>query len=485
MNNLYECRNDRQSFGSKKFIPKETIERLSRLSMPDSTLPGETDIITASTVSIEEQLQILRNENYCPILLYKSSKDPGTFNEQLIFEDDYLFVLGIQTKEQLSYLEKYAKKIVFIDVSEYYTLRRLSVITLKVLNENDVLLPVAHLITSSREVYHLEAFFYEMKSRCSDDLECHIIMGDDSGLEYMAFQKVFGENIVHVICKWHLHRSWCLKIREEQRSEEQQQQVYLSLVSLLEEKDTQRFEMMITDFVKTFDSSFPNFVLYFINTYSVNPKSWASCYRTNIAYANYDFALYQHRFQKQLRVNKKAKDNNETVGQLLDLLLKIEQKDYIKQILPMTIVSTTNVLLEHVAGINIPSDCIEEDKLTWTLNFDGSTVKVELRSDVCRLDFCVGKCLDFVCFGLCEHLYRCSCKCSIKLCKHMHKIHSLRIGLHSINDVLVVDPEQREIQAQIQIKLNQLSELILNEECSTVALVEINKQLDLAIEKFK
>ena len=48
---------------------------------------------------------------------------------------------------------------------------------------------------------------------------------------------------------------------------------------------------------------------------------------------------------------------------------------------------------------------------------------VTWKADICEMDFCRERCLKLTCFGLCGHLYACSCDASpITPCSHVHKV---------------------------------------------------------------
>ena len=64
------------------------------------------------------------------------------------------------------------------------------------------------------------------------------------------------------------------------------------------------------------------------------------------------------------------------------------------------------------------------------------------------------RCCHVACKGLCQHIYTCNCQDRNKLCKHIHKVHSLNVRVYEeINfDELVIEPKLFHQQDQIEVK---------------------------------
>lgn len=434
VNDCYESRDNRQCLVSKKYIPRSSIERLQKTAQMSVSL--DNNIPVTEDVNIHDKIEALMKEDYSPVLLYKpcdSTAAVTTQNDDFLHETNDLFLLGIQTKEQKLFFENFCAKIVFIDISENVTLQRYSLITLKVLNDVNIAVPVAHLLTNSKDSFVVEVFFKELKESSSCGENCKVVMTDVTSNMFKTFANVFNSDCHHLVCKWHLLKDWCTKICEEEQTDEAQRDIYFAMYGLLAEKNEEAFKGLMNKLIETYTADFPVFIDWFLSKYSQIEQCWASCYREELPYSNYDFALYQDCFQKQIKCNKKTRLKTDTVKQLLDLFLHIEQTYFMKQVFPAVTVES-NIIVEHTAGLEIMDSCIDESFLSWTVTTQECAATVKLLSEVCDIDFCTGKCLEVFCFGLCSHLYRCSCKIKVKPCRHIHKVHSRRIGLQNIFD---------------------------------------------------
>ena len=525
INNL--SRENRSDINNKRLISTDIIEKLRSLHCADNVAPVISDRknIQASD-DLHKTIDKLSKETYCPIFVYKAVGMRATIhssNNDCLLIDNNVFLLGIQTKEQNRYFNLFCN-ILFVEVSEYYTSDKLSITTIKVLNEKEEIIPVVHFVTNTQEFQIMITFFAELRLRCSVDWKCDVLMSDGN-VDYVAFESVFGKHTQHVICKWHLHKIWGIKIQEENTEDvDEQRKIYFSLIALLEARNVSVFKIMCENFIKIFEKYFPKFTEYFITNYLNNVKIWASCYRYTNPYAFYDFVIYQNMFSRKIRGNKKANDYYETVEQLLLLLLKIEQKNYTKITYP-TFENRSNIVIEHNNSLNITDECVKcvatvdqnvNDKNSkWIINDNDLSYEVEIELEICKIDFCVEKCLELSCFGLCCHLYKCTCRNKFKLCRHLHKVHSLRvaplIGLYDPMTNIVEDTEkdvnidnssilgenicnmvekktvheklvvEGSLTESIKQKLTQLSHLVDSEQCSCDTLENVNMGLDQII----
>ena len=58
---------------------------------------------------------------------------------------------------------------------------------------------------------------------------------------------------------------------------------------------------------------------------------------------------------------------------------------------------------------------------------------------VCFNEHCFEKCHEISCIGLCSHMYQCTRKDKDSLCKHINKLHSLRV--QQFQDLSFSSPE--------------------------------------------
>ena len=325
-------------------------------------------------------------------------------------------------------------------------------------------------------------------------------MTADDNTGWSAFSSVFGNEAHHLLCKWHVHRSWRRKLHSLLPKEREfQNEIYQAMVVLLEERDSTKFKAMSLAFVSTYVAVSEEFVRYFQEFYLNRPEKWAMCYR-NFPHANTDTNMFVESFHNRLKTYYMKRKRGRRLDDLVNLLLTIEEDDFWRHRLDMMYgkderaKTTTN---RHKSGLKIEDDdvlkvapsvwevrsqrksgvrsearnentmsCLDDDESDGEYNIkpemagksdaqddqDGDRElrndpelsfpvhRVELKRDQCRDDFCFTRCLELSCLGLCGHLYQCSCLDVSLMCKHIHKVHSVRLRnnearrIHQFND---------------------------------------------------
>ena len=80
-------------------------------------------------------------------------------------------------------------------------------------------------------------FFETIKERYGENFIIGAPMTDDDNAGWSAFSKVFGDKIHHLLCKWHVHRSWRRKLQSLlPHNRDLQIELYLAVVVLMNEK---------------------------------------------------------------------------------------------------------------------------------------------------------------------------------------------------------------------------------------------------------
>ena len=117
-------------------------------------------------------------------------------------------------------------------------------------------------------------------------------MTDDDNSEWSAFSKAFGNDIRHLLCKWHIHRTWKRRLQSLLPHDvDLQIEIYRALVVLMDEKNENDFKKMANNFIEIYKSKCKKFIDYFIEKYMNRPEVWAMCYR-NFPHANTDTNMY-------------------------------------------------------------------------------------------------------------------------------------------------------------------------------------------------
>ena len=467
--NLRENRGERFAPSKRQFVTLVNIKTIAkRMNIKE---PGISKNFFLEPEPLTIQIQKLLDETHQPVLLFKeqgSKIEVGPEEIDNVAGSHDLSLIAFQTKEQQEMFIKHASKIVFIDITEAIITPNQYVISLKVLDEYNKGYPVAYLISNSRDETVLFYFFREVQNRVlTENVQVNAVMTENSCNEYYAFRSVFGEDVKHLLCKWNLHRAWCQKIHEECAGDEAlQQELYFIFVTMLEEMDLTKFESIATEFVNNYQPRCSNFITFFMTNYLSQPEVWASCYRNN-PLADCDEILYADRLHE--RIKKEIKNNRrvKSLDDMLDMLLRFEHEDYFNRGLNLMLNPPEPHLIqsEHVLGMKINNEAVVENHSAenrWLVktskrdpadlqNIKEETFTVTWQADVCEKDFCRERCLKLNCFGLCGHLYECSCDGDpVTPCRHIHKIHSLRIGVSQFQNT---GEEQKDLVPGMQIPL--------------------------------
>lgn len=448
--NLRETRGERFAPSKRQFVTLVNIKTIAKRMQIKEAGPSKQFALDPDPYAI--QVQKLVDETYNPVLLYKDQGvtievGPQEIEKAISNGLETLLLIGIQTKEQKDMFVKHCHKLVLIDITDDIVAPTQYIITVKVLDEYNKGYPVAFLLSNSKEETVLFYFFREMQNRVQDvELKINSVMTENSCNEYYAFRSVFGEQVKHLLCKWNLHRAWCQKIHEECVGDEAlQQELYFIFVTMLEEHDLQKFESIATEFVSNYQARCGNFIQFFMSNYLSQPEVWASCYRNN-RYSDCDEILYGDRLHERIKKEMKNNQQVRSVDDLLDLVMKFEHEDYFNRGLNLMLNPPEGdlVLSEHALGLKIKNSFVVENYtadnrwLVKTLKKDTSDLQtfkeeshiVTWKADICEKDFCRERCLKLTCFGLCGHLYHCSCDSTpVTPCSHIHKVHSMRIGV--------------------------------------------------------
>ena len=151
-------------------------------------------------------------------------------------------MLGIMTKQQLSMLYKQASEIICLDSTHCTNQYDFKLITLVVPDEFGHGYPVGYFISNKEDTkslyYFFEAIKQSVEKQFGGTLPVNALMTDDDNAGWNAFKQVFGENVPHFLCKWHIYRTWLRKLREFIPLDKQlQSEVFINLVVLTEEKN--------------------------------------------------------------------------------------------------------------------------------------------------------------------------------------------------------------------------------------------------------
>lgn len=484
-----EAVNSPSSSVQKVFIEKHKIKYLQqKLNLPQI----KTD--KTDKVPIEIRLQSITTEDFNPLLLYKPPLTDPAYPDVLSKSD---FIMAIQTKEQSKLFQKYANGIVLMELAHPSTFIPYHILTVKVIDEIKQAYNVAHLITATKDEEIALNFFVEMKSRCSGkDLEINLVMTtlDVYGVE--SFQSTFGTNIQFIYSKWHFHKLLFSKLSSDCPNEEElRHQVYFTLVALIEQREVENFKVIASDFFHSYKTKCLSIVTFMAELYLSQPEKWALCFR-NPEFHHCDSFMHINTTLQMVKACIGNFKDQVSVNTILHNLLDVDQSLYLKQMCRQQLVEIFPS--SHVISLSIPDDDLKKVSDTqWLVSHNNETLEVNWNSEGCPEEFCPIRCLELLCFGLCQHMYLCNCRSdALDICSHIHKVHSFEMGVShcqktegGVSTVLTKNTtfklygqqqsgQQTTSETKIKENISFLQSFIANSKPSEDVLREINKTLD-------
>ena len=222
-----------------------------------------------------------------------------------------------------------------------------------------------------------------------------------------------------------------------------QSEVFINLEVLTEEKNLAKFWSMSVKFKESYKNKCKEFVEFFDTHYLNRSANWAMSSR-QFAHAKTDTNMYIESFHNRLKTFYMNKRLNKRLDDLIKILLIIEEEDHWRHRKQMLYESGRNMQKQtsrHKRGIKIKDIDVEQvSESKWNIKSQTSSndddddddentemYEAYMKHTDCFEDLCFTRCLEIGCCNLCSHMYECSCPDTANLCKHIHKIQSLRV----------------------------------------------------------
>lgn len=178
------------------------------------------------------------------ILVYKPqglNTIVGNSNLDVMTNSASLFALGIQRDRQFLQLkEGSADRVLCIDATHCTNQYKFYLINLVISDCYGKGYPVGHFITNFMTYEVLKSLFSNIMSK-HPDLSVSYIMTDDDPAMYKAAMTVFGKNAKHMLCKWHIERSWQKQLGIKIKSKIFREKIYKELKKLLHIRQRDKF----------------------------------------------------------------------------------------------------------------------------------------------------------------------------------------------------------------------------------------------------
>ncbi|XP_065642691.1 uncharacterized protein LOC136074313 [Hydra vulgaris] len=200
-------------------VTVNTVYRDLRESFGDRQNRNDEDaVLTKSRLLTKKNISVinraLKSEDFNSILVYKPQGQQTVIGLKVYNNIDLnkdSFVIGIQTKHQLSMFKKRSSQIVCIDATHCTNQYAFPLVTLLVRDDFKRGYPVAFLISNHADEQIITPFLEEIKRRCNHSVKVNAVMTDDDFSGWNSFNNVFGD-VRHLLCKWHVKRAWRNKL---------------------------------------------------------------------------------------------------------------------------------------------------------------------------------------------------------------------------------------------------------------------------------
>jgi len=363
-----------------------------------------------------------------PVLIFKPAggavvAGPETAN---VLPEE-IFILGIQTKDQLEMTKKLCKSLI-IDVNcdvTHYGCKLLTVFGVDDMNRG---YPLAHYISSNMDELVLKQFFCALREKCPYlRISALLTEGFDPRVINAARTGLGDDSIQHFVCIWSFLKDLQRKLHAKIEDGALVSSMFEDLCELVLAKTEAVFAENLSEFRSKYSESHPAFMRYF-NCICIPKKTkWALCFRETS-----HTVLYAQSFHNTLKSTYVKQELSKGLETLLQLLLQTEEDYYSKRHSTgiFTSPSRRAIINDNVKVRHSKASALTEVKQViknrlWAVsskNCDKVHQVVSCNTVCTNPNDCFIRCAD--CTDLCVHLYLCTCKDQNPLCKHIHKIHS-------------------------------------------------------------
>ena len=207
-------------------------------------------------ISISSLVDSLKHEKYDSILIYKpkgASTLYGPPDLDALPNGKKLFALGFQTLQQKKMMVKGSQEILCIDATHNTNQYEYQLINLIVPDQYGCGYPVAHFLTNCTDINTVTALFKSIKYKVPE-LQVNCIMTDDDKVLFPSFARVFGSNIKHLLCLWHIQQSWNRQLNNKVKVEGFKDELRYKLREILKEKSKVKFDNLVNNFINKFSA---------------------------------------------------------------------------------------------------------------------------------------------------------------------------------------------------------------------------------------
>ncbi|XP_053388439.1 uncharacterized protein LOC128551562 [Mercenaria mercenaria] len=150
------------------------------------------------------------NPSTNPILFFKMQHSKE-FSEKGLNPKDFLLVF--MTNKQKEMFQKFGERILCMDSTHGTNSYLFKLITLLVVDEYKRGYPVAFCVTNREDETTIKIFIESVHRRCPETVISYL-MSDDDIAGFNAVRSVYGNNVKHYLCIWHVMNSWFRNVKK-------------------------------------------------------------------------------------------------------------------------------------------------------------------------------------------------------------------------------------------------------------------------------
>ena len=369
--------------------------------------------------SVDMKIAQMIKEEYNPVLAYKPQFEESTLPG--IDKENFIFIF--QSEAQMKMYKENCGKIVSIDSTHRTVQYNFKLITLLVIDEYYRGYPVAFCLSGTEDISVIKLFFQAVDDAAGNPT-VNVIITDDDNTGYRAAVDVFGTQIRHILCQWHVFRAFSRRCLP-QLNKDDRERVRDTLYNLMYEKDLQKYEDSKWSFIDKWQYQYPQMVKYMKDNYFNREEKWTLSHRQHFEYGRVDTNNFIESFHNKLKTQKFKQKQNKRMDVLIETLEQIEAEYYLNLFTRKTLnkdQASKDMITRHENSKNIDTKYVS--KITDDVFHVQSGTSIYEITRVKASCQCKVTCPDC---KVCMHMYRCTCgdRAAKDMCKHVHKVHSV------------------------------------------------------------
>lgn len=365
---------------------------------------------------VKEQMALGDNS---PVLYHKKQ---GTEDEGPLSKEDFMVVL--MSPYQREVITIFASDKVFVDSSHGTTGYDFQLTTTATVDNYGAGCPVAFCLSNKIDGMAMGQFFSAIKKNVGL-IKAKVLMTDDADAYVNAWTKVMSKPEHHLICSWHIDKSWTNNLSKI-KNVDKRTQVYYACRVLLEELDIEKFEDSLEGFLVdcTVDPDTQSFGDYFEKHYANRTEKWAYCYRKKL---EINTNMFLESMNKKIKYcymeGKKNRRVDKCIGYLMRFSRDMMFDRIIREAKNVPTYRMQKIAHSHHRSQEITDDMVKNfEENAWLVQSSSVgrgpyTVAVNVS---CQCKNCPLSCPEC---HVCVHKFTCSCidhQIKGNLCKHIH-----------------------------------------------------------------